>query len=323
MIKNIYITAQLCLASLLSVSCATSSLPSETNGANLSSDLGFQKGEVICRTDIINQSIKNNSNRRVLVAAHRGAHGDAPENSIPSISHAVKVGADIIELDVRLTRDKVPVLLHDADLSRTTNGTGMISDLTWNEIQDLYLVRGDGSHSLERIPLLSDALTEASDSIIVNLDLKVSDITEIVDVVKNSQYKSSVMFYRSDLETLSKVRELSPNAVVMPLAKSKDQAKFFASNFDLEIVHLQEKYASRSLANYLDKKRTSNWLNSLGKMDKLLIRGSRTAVDGLISSGVDIIQTDYPELLVDILDERKLRINYMGTTPEKPCYVSL
>ncbi len=67
---------------------------------------------------------------RRLVVAHRGASANAPENTLPSFQLAVEQGADAIELDVRVTRDGVPVVLHDASLARTTGTAALVADIS-------------------------------------------------------------------------------------------------------------------------------------------------------------------------------------------------
>src|SRR3954469_16401194 len=71
------------------------------------------------------------------VIAHRGASGSAPENTIAAFELAVAYGADAIELDVRLTADRVPVVLHDATLDRTTSGRGPLGLVTLEQVQRL------------------------------------------------------------------------------------------------------------------------------------------------------------------------------------------
>lgn len=72
-----------------------------------------------------------------LILAHRGASAYAPENTIAAFRLAHELGADGIELDVQLTRDKIPVVIHDETVDRTTNGKGRVSDLTIAEIARL------------------------------------------------------------------------------------------------------------------------------------------------------------------------------------------
>jgi glycerophosphoryl diester phosphodiesterase len=71
------------------------------------------------------------------IIAHRGASGEAPENTMPAFELAVQQGADAIELDVRLTRDGVPVVLHDATLNRTTNHPGPLRALPLDRLREI------------------------------------------------------------------------------------------------------------------------------------------------------------------------------------------
>ena len=69
-----------------------------------------------------------------LIVAHRGASGHAPENTFAAFDRAVALGFPDIELDVQASRDGVPVVLHDTDLSRTTDGSGQVGDLPFTAL---------------------------------------------------------------------------------------------------------------------------------------------------------------------------------------------
>jgi glycerophosphoryl diester phosphodiesterase len=101
----------------------------------------------------------------IRVAGHRGAAGRAPENTCASFRLAWELGADMVELDVRLTADGHPVVLHDATLDRTTRGTGRVAERTLAEIRALDA----GSHfgpafAGERVPGLAEVLRDLSPS---------------------------------------------------------------------------------------------------------------------------------------------------------------
>jgi glycerophosphoryl diester phosphodiesterase len=107
-----------------------------------------------------------------LVIAHRGDSAHVPENTMASFAAAVALGADALELDVRITRDGVPVVIHDATVNRTTNGSGLVRALTYHEL--LTLDAGarftvDAGRSVQfrdrgfRIPTLGDVLAEHRD----------------------------------------------------------------------------------------------------------------------------------------------------------------
>src|SRR5260370_35199414 len=79
--------------------------------------------------------------RRPLVIAHRGASGLAPENTMAAFKLALALGADGVEMDIQLSADGHPVVIHDARVNRTTNGAGAVSRLTLDQIQSLDAAR--------------------------------------------------------------------------------------------------------------------------------------------------------------------------------------
>ena len=85
--------------------------------------------------------------RRVLIVAHRGASAYEPENTIRSFDNAFQLGADFVELDVRLSKDGSLVVIHDEAVDRTTNGSGLVRDLTLSELKLLDAGKG------EKIPM--------------------------------------------------------------------------------------------------------------------------------------------------------------------------
>jgi glycerophosphoryl diester phosphodiesterase len=118
--------------------------------------------------------LDHRKNAPLLIASHRGQWREYPENSLGAINEAIEDGAEIIETDVRLTADGVPVLMHDATVDRTTNGTGKVSDLTLAQIKELRLKKGLGGKTAAlteyRVPTLEEAMIVAKDRAIVNLD---------------------------------------------------------------------------------------------------------------------------------------------------------
>src|SRR5439155_22974597 len=90
-----------------------------------------------------------------IVVAHRGASATYPENTLPSFRGAVEGGADVIELDVRLTADNVLVILHDLDVSATTDGSGCVHTLTLAEVKRLNA--SGGREPRIEVPTLPEA----------------------------------------------------------------------------------------------------------------------------------------------------------------------
>jgi glycerophosphoryl diester phosphodiesterase len=109
----------------------------------------------------------------ILVIAHRGDSAHAPENTLAAFRAALAAGADMVEFDVGLTRDLVPVVLHDADLDRTTDGRGKLSAHTYEEVSRLDAGSWFGpAFAGERIPTLEAALDLLAGKIQVNIEVK-------------------------------------------------------------------------------------------------------------------------------------------------------
>ena len=96
--------------------------------------------------------------RQVFVCAHRGASGSFPENTIPAFAEAVSLGCEMIEFDIRATADGAMVILHDASVDRTTDGSGLIWDLPFREVEQLDASAGHEGYAGTRIPTLCEVL---------------------------------------------------------------------------------------------------------------------------------------------------------------------
>ncbi len=105
--------------------------------------------------------------KHALILAHRGASAEAPENTMAAFDLALRQGADGIELDVRLSADGVPMVIHDARLDRTTTGVGRVDELSSRELRRLdagsrfnerHPARAKARFRGQRIPLLAEVL---------------------------------------------------------------------------------------------------------------------------------------------------------------------
>lgn len=107
---------------------------------------------------------------RMTVAAHRGDSANYPENTMAAFRAAIAVGADMIETDVRLTRDGVPVLIHDRTVDRTTDGTGYVKDIDFAELR---MLNAGTKEMPQQIPTLEELLELlASTDVTLNLEVK-------------------------------------------------------------------------------------------------------------------------------------------------------
>src|SRR5690625_277158 len=104
---------------------------------------------------------------KIKALAHRGYPIKYPENTIKAFDESYKLNFSHIELDVQLTKDEIPVLMHDQTIDRTTNGTGKVGDYTKAELKKFYTKKGH-----EEIPTLEEALLFLKGKMKVAVELK-------------------------------------------------------------------------------------------------------------------------------------------------------
>ena len=109
----------------------------------------------------------------IEIIAHRGYSAERPENTIASFDLAVNSGLPLIELDTHLTLDKIPVVMHDSDVDRTTNGTGPINSLTLEEIKKLDAGSWfDVAYSNQQVPTLEEILIRYKNRAHIFIEIK-------------------------------------------------------------------------------------------------------------------------------------------------------
>lgn len=148
--------------------------------------------------------------------AHRGASALAPENTLASFEKAIELGFDYIELDVRLSKDKQLVVIHDANVMRTTDGEGLIEDLTVKEIKKLDAGSWfSPAYAGERIPLLNEVLKEVSGKTGIIIEMKSPEnqpgMTEILASMLNSFKPDNEIKVQSfHINEIKKFHQLAP-----------------------------------------------------------------------------------------------------------------
>ena len=277
------------------------------------------------RAEAIVAEIHNPSSRKVLVACHRGDWRNYPENSIPAIESVIRMGVDIMEFDLKLTKDSVLVLCHDHTIDRTTSGKGRVRDITYDSIRRCKLRRAHNvvTDSL-RMPTLREALKACKDRIVVNIDQGyeyydlVLAVTEELGVTEQILIKGK----RAPEIVAAKFAEHPRNMMYMPIIDIlKPQGKaLFAEYREKGIVPLAYEICWDRPAPEVETCMrevvaggSKLWVNSLwpslcgGLCDDAAFEGDPAAVYGkLVDMGATMIQTDRPELMISYLRSRGL-----------------
>ncbi len=150
----------------------------------------------------------------VLICGHRGGMTVGyPENCIESFEMTLSMMPAFFEIDPRLTRDSVIVLMHDETIDRTTTGTGHVSDYTLEELQQFSLVDRDGNVTPYKIPTLSDCLEWSRGKTVFNLDLKDVPAEVMVDFITGVN-PPNVMYIAYSAAEAREYLDLDPDAMI-------------------------------------------------------------------------------------------------------------
>ena len=275
------------------------------------------------RVDTLLQKLHHPSNNYVFVVAHRGDWRNAPENSLPAIENAIKMGVDIIELDVQRTQDGHFILMHDATLDRTSTGKGKIADWTLDSIQTLRLKNGCAIKTKEKVPTLEEALLLMKDRILINLDKADRYFDEVFVLLEKTGTTRQVIMKggKSVEEIKTQFGKYLDKVIYMPIVNlDKENAAEQIEHFlnDLQPVAFELLYIDDS--NPLPKQlktrladRSLIWYNTLwdtmagGHDDDLSLENPDAGYGYLIDTlGAKIIQTDRIAYLLKYLKNREL-----------------
>ncbi|GGF31037.1 glycerophosphodiester phosphodiesterase family protein [Echinicola rosea] len=238
----------------------------------------------------------------LMIAAHRAAHEDFPENSIEAIHQAIEIGVDIIELDIRVTKDGVPVIMHDQTIDRTTTGSGNIELLDFEAIHSLKLLH-NGKATDQTIPTLKAALFACKDKVMVDMDMKTDQIDAVLQVVAESGTADQLIFFDADWGVLGEIRKKLSGAYLMPRTYKRGEIKKAVKKLDPVAIHIDPSFYDRRTVKLAKKHGVRIWINSLGDRDHAL-RGHQDVKGSIewVERGANMVQTDLPEFWVSVRD---------------------
>lgn len=271
----------------------------------------------------IREKLINCDSNSVIVVAHRGDWRNFPENSLEAIDNAIKMGVDIVELDVKRTKDGELILMHDRTLDRTTTGKGLVSENTLSNIRKLNLRNGCNIRTIHKVPTLEEALLHAKGKIMINLDQADLYFDQIYELMKKTgTTKQIIMKGRKPVAEVKKqFGSYLEDVIYMPIvdldvAGAEKQIEAFIKDMSpvaFELLFVKDtNLIPKKLATTLNG-RSLIWYNTLwdtmagGHDDDMSLQNPDSGYGYLIDIlGCRIIQTDRPAYLLDYLRKRKL-----------------
>ncbi len=278
------------------------------------------------RAALILEHLKNPSNDYVLAVSHRGDWRYAPENSLQAIQRCIDLGVDIVEIDVRLTKDGHLVAMHDYTIDRTTNGKGKVSELTLEEIKSFRLKNACGvKGSRIQVPTLEEIMKITKDKIMVNLDkVEGETVREAYEILKRTgTMKQAIFKGRETVQTMrQKYGGLLDSIIYMPILidNTKNPSQFVKDyNNDLSPLAYEVTFDSERSENFKQiSEMRANGIFVLtialwdalvaGRTDEMsMLQGPEKSWGWLIANGANGIMTDRPGELLQYLGQKGLR----------------
>ena len=273
--------------------------------------ISCKNNDIVLRESNLNQILTefhNPDSHKVLIAAHRASNKKYPENSLASIQYSIDTGVDIIEIDIRTTKDGKLVLMHDKTLERTTNGEGDLKNFTYTELLKIELDTEAEDTFTHRIPLAEEALKLAKGKIMIDLDIKEVSIKDLVDLVHKTQTGKQALFFDKSFNILDSVLTMDSTLMLMPRAHSHDDVKEIIKTYHPPVIHIDSDFYTKEVISTIKTSGARIWINALAAPDlKASLGLVNSGYSPLINGGANIIQTDLPLTLHRFLKKEKLR----------------
>jgi len=227
----------------------------------------------------------------LLNIAHRGASGSFPENTIRAFQAAADAGAAMCELDVRLTRDGVPVVIHDATVDRTTGSRGAVAEMTLAEIRRLDAGVRCGAHFAgEPIPTLAEVFEALGDRCALNIELKADGLERpVCAMIRARGAIATAMVSSFDWAALARIKAIDAEVRIGVLA-DRDGGAMLAAARRLGAWAVNPRY-NLCTPELVTAAHRQGFQVMVWTVDDV------AAMRCMIGYGVDGIMTNYPERL--------------------------
>lgn len=268
--------------------------------------------------------LDKHASENVLVVSHRADWRNAPENSLQAIQNCIDMGVDMVEIDLNKTKDGQLIVMHDRTLNRTTNGKGLASEYTLDEIKKMTLKNGAGCKTRHKVPTFEEVMLLCKGKVMVNVDKGYEYFKEVYTILeKTSTVNQCVIKSGHPYDKVVKENgDVLKKVLFMPIVHiDKEGAEQiiddYIANLKPVAFELVFKDDSPEVLRLIKKVRDSGakiWINTLwpelcgGHDDDRAVELNEPEESWgwVINQGAKLIQTDRPALLLDYLRDNKL-----------------
>ena len=231
------------------------------------------------------------------IQAHRGASGYAPQNTMAAFRKAIELNADGIELDIHLSKDGQIVVCHDSTIDATSNGTGKISEMTYEEILQYDFSNEFTQDSPQHAPLLREVLELLKPTnMILNIEVKAfSAGLPAMKLVKEMGMEKQVLYSSFNHDCIKQMREFdnSIDAGLLYGDEPSDDMESYIKEYDATAVHPHYNNVNEKIIDICTRNniKIRTWtVNDEPDMEEM------------VKYGVDTVITNYPDKAITIRD---------------------
>ena len=214
--------------------------------------------------------------------AHRGASGHEPENTMEAFERATMLGCDGIETDVQLSKDGIPMLIHDETVDRTTTRSGFVKDFTCSELRDM------GIPSLEQLMILAKL-----NHIVLNLELKNGIVLykeleeKVIDIIKKYRMEQSVILSSFNHESMVKCKQIEASIMtgllyIENLVRPEKYCKYVGA----DALHPHYRTVSKKMVDAAHERYMKVNVYTVNEEED---------IQNMVEVGVDMIISNYPD----------------------------
>lgn len=244
---------------------------------------------------------KYSAGNKPIISGHRGGTEKGfPENSLEAFENTLKYTPAFYEIDPRLTKDSVIVLMHDATLDRTTTGKGKVGDYTYDELKKLYLKDVNGNITSYRIPTLLEAIEWARGKTILNLDKKDVPMEMTAAIIKKHDATAFVMVTVHNADQALFYYKKNKLQMFSAFVKTPNDLKPYEEagiphNQMIAYIGPDIKPSNQQMYTLLHAKGIRCMISSAPTYDKLTTKEERAAAyRAIIKDGADVLESDLP-----------------------------
>lgn len=256
----------------------------------------------IRKTEDLSNFFRYKGEDKPIISGHRGGVVVGyPENSIAAFEHTLRHTPAFFEIDPRLTKDSVIILMHDVTLDRTSTGSGKVSDYTWRELQQLRLKDKAANITDFKIPTLDEVIEWSRGKTILNLDKKDVPLSMIAEKIRKHRAEAFVIVTVHNVEQAKFYYENNKDIMYSAFIKTEGALKEYEEagipweNVAIAYVGAEVKPENAKLYGMLHERGVKYMISTASSGDKLKDPEARRQVwQKIIAAGTDVIESDLP-----------------------------